>query len=77
MRAAKTAKKKSALLAMTKSIWLFPIICTIIILLLTAFKISGSSIGVYNTILYGSNHKDSSLVLNKPREIRSDEWVWN
>src|SRR5258708_6734142 len=77
MRAAKTAKKKNVLLAITKSIWLFPIICTVVILLLTAFKISGSSIGVYNNILYGPSHKDSNLLLNKPREIRSDEWVWN
>src|SRR5207237_218388 len=28
-------------------------------------------------ILYGPGHKDSKLLLNKPREIRSDEWVWN
>jgi len=59
------------------SIWLFPILCAVILLLLTVLRISGSSIGVYNNILYGSVHHDSRLVLNKPRPIRSDEWVWN
>lgn len=77
MRVAKTTKKKNSLFAITKSVWLFPLICTAVVFLLTAFKISGSSIGVYNDIFYGSGHKDSSLLINKPREIRSDEWVWN
>ncbi|MBX4197077.1 hypothetical protein KW801_00790 [Candidatus Saccharibacteria bacterium] len=46
-------------------------------MLLTAFKVSGSSIGIYSDIFYGSGHKDNNLLLNKPRPIRSDEWVWN
>ncbi|HEV7453669.1 MAG TPA: hypothetical protein VGO07_00250, partial [Candidatus Saccharimonadales bacterium] len=59
------------------SVWLFPLIITIALLLLTVFKISGSSMGIYNTLLYGGGKKDSSLLFNKPREIRSDEWVVN
>ncbi len=47
-----------------------------VVLLLTAFKISGSSIGVYHDFFYGPTH-DSNLLINKPRTIRSDEWLVN
>lgn len=73
----KKTQTKNTLFKLLRSVWLFPAICTIVLLLLTAFKISGSSIGIYNDIFYGPGHKDSSLLLNKPRPIRSDEWVWN
>jgi hypothetical protein len=59
------------------SIWLFPIILTAVLLLLTVFKINGSSIGVYHTFFYGENSKDPNLMLGKPRAIRSDEWNVN
>jgi hypothetical protein len=77
MRKQKTEGFREKVMRLIGSIWLFPLICTIVLLGLTAFKISGSSIGVYNDILYGPAHKDSSLIFNKPRSIRSDEWVWN
>ncbi|MEK7153901.1 MAG: hypothetical protein AAB834_08170, partial [Patescibacteria group bacterium] len=58
------------------SVWLFPVVLTAILLLLTFFKVSGSSLGVYHTIFYGHT-KDNNLLLNKPREIRADEWIVN
>lgn len=58
------------------SIWVFPLILTILLFLLAGFKINGSSMGVYHTVFYGSS-KDSSLLLGKPRPIRSDEWLVN
>lgn len=59
-----------------KSVWLFPVILTLVLLALTTFKISGSSIGVYNEYFYGSS-KDTNLLLNNPQNIRSDEWIVN
>jgi hypothetical protein len=69
----------SALLALkrfSKSVWLFPGLCAGAVLILTALQISGSSIGIYHSFFYGGG-KDSSLLLNKPRAIRSDEWLTN
>lgn len=60
-----------------KSAWVFPASAAVIVIILTTLKLNGSSIGIYNDIFYGSGHHDSNLVLNKPRSIRSDEWVWN
>lgn len=57
------------------SIWLFPAILTIILLLLTAFKIHGSSIGIYSNFMGGDGSQDSNLLLNTTRSIRSDEWL--
>lgn len=59
-----------------KSVWLFPALLTILLLLLTAFKIHGSSLGVYHTLFYG-NSNDPNLIINKPLPIRSDEWLVN
>lgn len=64
------------LLRATKSIWLFPALLTIALLLLTGLRINGSSIGIYHQFLYNSS-KDTNLLANKPRAIRSDEWVVN
>ena len=69
-------KYKKSIHHFYKSIWFFPAILTIILLTLTAFKISGSSIGVYNEYFYG-NSKDTNLLLNNPQNIRSDEWIVN
>jgi MFS family permease len=57
-----------------RGIWLFPAICTVVLILLTFFKVSGSSIGAYYPAFYGSQ-KDPALLLNKFRGVRSDEWV--
>lgn len=46
-----------------------------ITLLLTTFKIHGSSIGIYNKFFYGQDYKDDNLLFGKLRPIRSDEWV--
>jgi hypothetical protein len=56
------------------SVWLFPLVCATAVIFLTAFKISGTSVGQYHTILYGSQ-KDPALLVGEPRSIRSDEWL--
>jgi hypothetical protein len=56
-----------------KSIWFFPLILTIILVGLSTLQLSGSSIGVYHQLFYGTE-KDNELLLNKPQQIRSDEW---
>lgn len=58
-----------------KSIWLFPTILLIIVVMLTALKIHGSSIGIYYQELYGYNSTDPDLLYGEPRPIRSDEWL--
>src|SRR5687768_15837290 len=63
--------------ALRKSVWLFPLIATACLLMLTVFKISGSSIGIYHSYLYGDTKSDSNLLYGKPQPIRSDEWLVN
>lgn len=58
------------------SIWLFPFLLTFVLLLLTAFRLNGSSIGIYHTYLSGPT-KDTAILANNPRSIRSDEWIVN
>lgn len=60
-----------------KSIWLFPILLLIPLVLLTIFKISGSSHGFYYNYFYGDTSADPNLIAGKPRPIRSDEWLVN
>lgn len=57
------------------SVWAFPLTLFLLVIILTSLKISGSSIGMYHNILYGSTVKDPNLVFGKPRAIRSDEWI--
>lgn len=59
------------------SIWLFPAIMAIPVILFTMFQIHGSSIGAYNSYFYGESAKDPNLLLGEPRLIRSDEWQVN
>src|SRR3990167_4800296 len=73
----KLAISKTSIRKFFGSIWLFPITLTLLLLLLTAFKISGSSLGVYHTLFYGEISKDNNLLINKPQSIRSDEWLVN
>jgi hypothetical protein len=56
------------------SLYAFPLVVIVIFSLLTAFKVNGSSVGVYHATLYGSRTKDKPLVVNHPQPIRSDEW---
>lgn len=57
-----------------KSIWFFPIILFVLVIVLTTLRVSGSSIGVYNQFFYGSE-QDENLLFGRPRIIRSDEWI--
>lgn len=66
--------KNEKLEAFIRSIWFFPTIVTLILLVLTALQISGTSIGIYHTFFYG-NSPDSELIFGHPESIRSDEWV--
>lgn len=54
---------------------LFPALVILFVVILTATKISGTSIGMYQSYLYGDGTKDSNLILGHPRAIRSDEWL--
>ncbi|MDQ3123134.1 MAG: hypothetical protein M3Q14_00390 [bacterium] len=56
---------------------LFPAFLFALLIILTCLKISGTSIGVYHTYLYGENTKDPSLLFGKPQTVRSDEWLVN
>lgn len=58
----------------SRSIWFFPAILTVILVLLTFLQISGSSIGVYHKFFYGDSVKDNNLIFGTPRPIRGDEW---
>lgn len=67
-----TAKTKSFL----SSVWFFPSVLVLILCILTALNLNGSSIGIYHGFLYGDT-KDANLVAGKPQPIRSDEWLVN
>jgi len=62
---------------MLTSVWFFPSIVLLSLIILTCLRISGTSVGVYNSIFYGNNTHNSSLLLNNPQPIRSDEWLVN
>lgn len=54
--------------------WIFPAVLTALLVVFTALSISGSSIGVYDSLLGETNH---NLIGGTPRPIRSDEWLVN
>lgn len=60
-----------------KRIWFFPALIVIIMLSLSLFQISGSSIGNYYKFFYGPGAHDPNLLANHPQGIRSDEWLVN
>jgi hypothetical protein len=72
-KAASSQKSSNSFFAST---WLFPGILAAVLILLTALQVSGTSIGIYNSVFYGGQ-KDPSLVFGHPRPIRSDEWIVN
>jgi hypothetical protein len=45
------------------------------VILLTAFRIHGSSIGIYNTYLRGESYRDPNLIFGQPQQVRGDEWL--
>jgi hypothetical protein len=55
------------------SVWLFPLILTILLLGFTGLKVSGSSLEIYRYIL--GDPQGRSLIANQPEAIRSDEWL--
>ena len=57
-----------------QSVWLFPVILTLLLLVLTAMKINGSSMGIYQSYFYGTQ-KDTNIIAGKPEPIRSDEYL--
>ncbi|MEU7588596.1 hypothetical protein AB0A95_20160 [Micromonospora sp. NPDC049230] len=59
-----------------RSIWFFPAILAATVILLTALQISGSSLGIYHSVLHGGQ-LDPDTVFNNPQGIRSDEWSVN
>ena len=63
--------------SLTRSVWLFPAILTVILIGLTAFRISGSSIGIYHEVFYGKQANDPNLLFGGPQPVRSDEWLVN
>lgn len=58
-------------------ILIFPLVLLLLLITLTATRISGTSIGVYHSFLYGENSKDPDLLSGTPQAIRSDEWLVN
>lgn len=56
----------------SRSVWLFPALLVIPLIIMTAFKISGSSIGIYSMI---NGVDDPNALTHNYRGVRSDEWV--
>src|SRR6478609_3081896 len=57
------------------SVWAFPAFLVVVLIILTACKISGTSSGTYHQNFYGSTSKDPDLLFGSPKAIRSDEWL--
>ncbi len=57
------------------SIWAFPLALFLVLVVLTSLRLSGTSVGMYYSNLYGSHAKDPNLIWGHPRAIRSDEWL--
>ena len=59
-----------------KSVWFFPFMLGMLLIIFTSLGISGSSVGIYQKSLY-KNKSDNSLIFGTPRGVRSDEWLVN
>jgi hypothetical protein len=55
--------------------WLFPAALFVVVILLSTFRISGSSVGSFHLDLYGANVPDKNLLYGQPLSVRSDEWL--
>lgn len=66
---------KSKITPLLKSVWFFPVFLFFVLVILSSLKISGTSLGVYHTFLFGDTQKDPNLIFGNPRMIRSDEWL--
>ncbi|HEX5797943.1 MAG TPA: hypothetical protein VFX79_01185 [Candidatus Saccharimonadales bacterium] len=71
---AKRTKPQSVAYWFKNSVWSFPFIVVVSLIILTVFQIHGSSVGMYHKFLYGENATDSSLIYGQPKPIRADEW---
>lgn len=69
-------KFKHSIKKFTQSIWLFPAMLTLLLIIMSALQVSGSSIGIYHELFYGAS-PDKDLIANHPLSIRSDEWIVN
>lgn len=54
---------------------IYPVLLTTALVTLTCLQLSGSSVGIYNQLLYGNKKRDPSLVVGSPKLVRSDEWL--
>lgn len=54
--------------------WTFPAVLTLLLVLLSALSISGSSVGIYDSLL---GQPAKNLIVGTPRADRSDEWLVN
>ena len=61
------------LIKFLNSVWLFPSLLTLLLIVVTILKISGSSIGFYESLFFGG--ESNRLLFNKPQSLRSDEWI--
>lgn len=59
-----------------KPVWYFPLAILLILFLLTALRISGTSTGIYS-MLDGTTAQDTGAIALNPRGVRSDEWLVN
>lgn len=60
-----------------RSAWIFPIVLFALVIILSSFRVSGSSVGIYHQKFFGPEASDPSLLYGDPRGIRADEWlVW-
>lgn len=67
--------EKPAVKKLGQSVWTFPAILLIGVVLLTGFKVHGSSVGIYQQFFEGGTQTDEDLLFGRPRAIRSDEWL--
>lgn len=58
-----------------RKVYIYPAILLVLLVSLTIFRISGSSIGIYHSYFYGEKASDKNLLYGKPQPIRSDEWL--
>lgn len=56
-------------------VFIFPAIVVILVLIATALRISGTSVGVYDYVL--DDQPGDGLLVGQPRTVRSDEWAVN
>jgi len=68
-----TNKLAGSVKKLAKSIWLLPVIATVVLIALTTFKVHGSSLGIYD--YYFGKDIGRALIINSPQTIRSDEWL--